>query len=322
MSKIEVGEKQIKELQRVVRKHEKDMYGISGKLWRNQIKDQARREVIVGRAQERLYKKLSKASKSDLEVMERQHMLDNAAGLELRKKNRKMLKEHAREQNKAFRTRLRAVRKMKDRFEWNRPNPGRAVCNWFASAITWEEAGNAPGSFPSTGLGGAGRNIFKAYVNADSGANTVNATLIVHHDFFWMSDRAGTASVLGWLNLTGWWDLSSVGSCWFRSSAGIRIRARLSVFQPGGAVLSGPEVTILDNQRSTQCVNIVTSGVPAPVDTGEVEVTRENYPLIAGQPVIASVLLTIELSASNHGEATLNIAAPGRYNVPSVWILC
>ena len=70
MSKNEVGEKQIKELQRVVRKHEKDMYGISGKLWRNQIKDQARREVIVGRAQERLYKKLSKASESDLEMME------------------------------------------------------------------------------------------------------------------------------------------------------------------------------------------------------------------------------------------------------------
>ncbi|RLD83445.1 MAG: hypothetical protein DRJ10_03465 [Bacteroidetes bacterium] len=200
------------------------------------------------------------------------------------------------------------------------------VCNWFATDISPFRHYNG-GTFidPQVIQGGAGENKIRTKIAVDKGSNWQFNNLFIEHQFIWQSDRVGLMNTVAWLNFIGAWYMFSPGSCWSTAGAKITIGADLSVAQHTSGtntlILTGAEETILDVERETHCAGTVWTGIPAELRSGDVELTRNNYPIQNNKPVLATINMSIQISAYNGAEAYLDFYTDSsyHYNVPSVW---
>jgi hypothetical protein len=151
-----------------------------------------------------------------------------------------------------------------------------------------------------------------------------SGSLLVEHDFVWQSDRNGVLDATAWLNIIGAWQIYSPGSCSKTPGASLRIGADLSIAQQlsGQQVLTltSPERTILEKSRTTHCVGTVSAG-PVTMNTGDVELNRNSFPLQKGKAVLATITLAVQMSAWAGGESLFDVGSHSayQYNVPSVW---
>lgn len=320
---------EIEFLQKTMRKHNKDRYEASLKHASIEGRDYAKRQERATRVQREVFEKGSKALGLDLKYLDKTHAKDNEAARALGEKQLQSLRKQGRKFQQAHKRNIRRVRSRKKLFENKRGNPTLTVCNWFATSISPIHL-----SFGSTltntviQQGNLGENVLRTLLRADSSSGqSRSGMLLVEHDFVWQSDRDGMLNAVGWLNIIGAWYMYSPGACFRPPGAFILIQADLSVSQQISGqqtlVLTGPEVTILNERRETNCVGTVWTGNPASIRTGDVEVTRNNFPLQPSKAVLATATLIVQVGGWSGGEAMFDVESDPsfQYNVPSVWFI-
>ena len=151
-------------------------------------------------------------------------------------------------------------------------------------------------------------------------------TAILGNEFVWWSDQQGVMNVEGTFDLNAIYDIGLVGMCSGYSEARLRVTPLIFVSQS----ISGSSELVLDSANYSNsylnikskagCVGIVDDGMATRLDTGEVTLTRSNFPLQTDRPVLVTTALLVQAYAYNGASVELDfVGAPSLgWDVPCV----
>src|SRR5262245_53421933 len=156
-------------------------------------KDESRRQRITERTQDRLYQRAAAQAGIDLAMINRLHDRDNKAARAQQARVTQEIAAAAPKQLEAYRRRVRRIRALRGRVEWEKGNPRLLVCQNIAAGVTVQAVTSAGANLSDSRVNyGAAQNVntarFRARADAEGGVSI--CAVDVRHDFVWASDRA------------------------------------------------------------------------------------------------------------------------------------
>lgn len=325
-----------KELQKRLRAHIVKQFEFSDKFKALTSEDFTRRAKRADAFQEKVFAAGLKAIGISYDTIKVRQEKDMALALKNGKKRREQLIKESKAMAVEYERRTKQRQAMRSRFEKEVGNPR-------LYAFLCERAGSNLNLVPNTTLptnpflvwnpqyiNNLGENVTRWRIgiqNTGGGFGLLNAILMDH--FVWMCDREGVMDVEAFFHLNGVYDLNLVGMCFGHSQASLFVEPRLFVSQN---VQGTTDVTLstvytsnalLNLDVAADCVNIVDSGMATRLHTGEISLTRSNFPLQANKPVIISVVLYVTAYAYNGASLDFDFRSESsfRMDVPTVALI-
>ena len=178
------------------------------------------------------------------------------------------------------------------------------------------------GTLPQTSVA-PGQNLAIGLLDANSDRPYLYEGLFIPFHFVWDSDRDGAANVAStvWPNVST--SLLLQPACTGDPSAAVELRAQMYVSQLDAEdqlhSIGSDEVVYLEEKlRGSRSLGEFGGGDYSNV----ISLSYDNFPIVAGRPVLITILVSLAVQASGGAEAQIDFQSGGlRINVPFVNLL-
>jgi hypothetical protein len=237
----------------------------------------------------------------------------------------KKIKLHVKESALRRQSRVRKLTQLKRDFTGAKGNPTSLICLWTADSINKEgfEVGNCSTSAITTQQA-FGKNIFRG--TASAGSSYGDQFLYIDFDFVAPDPPRGLLTATGAFIVNGTYSLIASGACFGTNSASAELYSNLRLAQFNS---SGVYIDIL-SPATPSISKSVSGGCSASTDNGplcdrdEQSITNPTpYPVVAGNPIIASLEFVLQVYAGGDSSATIDLSSLSEFgiNAVSIWLV-
>ncbi len=306
-------------LQKRLRNHIINQFEFTSKMeFKNRV-DFSRRANKVNDFQGRIIRAGLKAIGMSHDELVKRQKIDMASARKGAERRRKELIEKSQKLALAHKQKTKKMQAFRKLFEKEVDNPRLSVflCERVSHHF-WGSGGYTTSSNPTDVsnpqyINSVGENITRWCLKIGNTSGGFGMyTAILSDEFVWNSDREGVLDAEAFFHLNAIYDIGLVGKCFGHSNARLRITPLIYVAQNVTGttdvilVSSNSFNSFLDIDVTAGCVNIVSNGMATPLDTGEVSLSRSNFPLQANKPVLVTVAMVVEAYAYNGASVDLD----------------
>lgn len=320
--------KKAREHQKRLRAHIKKQFAFQEKMVGQGAKDFTERANNAYAFQEEIFRRGLKASGIEYSDIEKRQKLDMKLALRNAKKRKAEIIRKSKSVQRQHKMRTKRRQALRSRFEKEIGNPRLSV--FLCERVDHDFYGSGvyttnPNSINDSSLqyiNNPGENVTRWRIriqNTSGGFARYTAFLV--DEFAWMSDRNGVMDVEAIFSLNAAYDIGLVGMCFGHSAAELLVKPMLLVSQnvSGTTDLTldnlGTSNALLDIDREAGCVGIVDSGLATPLETGEISLTRSNFPVQANKIVLVDVVLAVTAYGYNGGTVDFDFKSESSFEM-------
>jgi len=324
-------------LQKRLRNHIISQFEFTSKMDTKKDADFSRRANKVNDFQERIISAGLKAIGISHDELVRRQEIDMASARKGAKRRRKELIKKSQKLALAHKHKTKRMQALRQRFEKEVGNPRLSV-------FLCERVAEHFFARPERSSDAVSIHISDLQYIKEVGKNITRWRLKIGHtnrefgryhgifmnEFVWNSDREGILDAEALIYLNGVYDIDLIGKCIGFSSAYLRLTPYMYVSQnvSGSTDIilwstANNSNYLLDINRRAECVGRVDDGMATPLDTGEVSISRSNFPLQANKPIIVTMVITVDAFAYNGATLDLDFLSDQSFaiDVPCVALI-